>query len=306
MTGIGATLVIHPGALGDVLLAVPALRALRAQGPGQTLVLAAQPRLGQALTALGVVDAAVDFESLGLATLFTTEPDRAWERLPRAARIVCWFGSRDPLFAANLRAFAPRALVAPPFAADVPVWQHLRRTVGAPSHGDTECLRVPASIRELGRRTLLEEGWDGAQEVVVLHPGAGSTTKQWPVDGFLAVAREVSRVRSVRIVVHEGPADRAPATALLAALGATAIRLREPPLEALAGALAGAALYVGNDSGVSHLAAAVGAPSVVLFTPTLLGWRPWAPVAGLRVVSTERVEPGDLDSVLAAARGTLT
>ncbi|MGH7334307.1 MAG: glycosyltransferase family 9 protein, partial [Candidatus Rokuibacteriota bacterium] len=107
------------------------------------------------------------------------------------------------------------------------------------------------------------------------------------------------------LAVHEGPADAEAASALLAALGLKAIRLREPPLEALAGMLVTAALYLGNDSGVSHLAAAVGAPSVVLFTRTLLGWRPWATASGLRVVSTGGIVPADLAGVLAAARAAM-
>ena len=74
MIDMGATLAIHPGALGDVLLAIPALRTLRVERPGQALVLAAQPRLGRLLTTLGEVDRALDFESLGLGALFTAEP----------------------------------------------------------------------------------------------------------------------------------------------------------------------------------------------------------------------------------------
>ncbi|HXH82722.1 MAG TPA: hypothetical protein VNN07_07310, partial [Candidatus Tectomicrobia bacterium] len=62
-------LAIHPGALGDVLLAVPALRALRARGP-ERVVLAAQPRLGALLTTLGVVDGATTVEALALDALF--------------------------------------------------------------------------------------------------------------------------------------------------------------------------------------------------------------------------------------------
>jgi ADP-heptose:LPS heptosyltransferase len=57
------------------------------------------------------------------------------------------------------------------------------------------------------------------------------------------------------------------------------LRIVGPPLETLAGILARAAAYVGNDSGVSHLAAAVGTRSLVLFTERLLAWVPWSPTA---------------------------
>jgi lipopolysaccharide heptosyltransferase III len=306
MIEIGAALAIHPGALGDVLLAIPALRALRAQRPGRTLALAGQPRLARLLTALGEVDRALDFESLALDALFTTDPARARPLLEPVEQVVCWFGSRDPLFVANLRSIVPGALVAPPAAADVPVWQHLRRTVGAPLDGEAAPLRVPPVVAETGRQALLNGGWDGARPVVVMHPGAGSTAKRWPADAFATVARDVSRGRALALVVHEGPADAEAAAALLAALGPTVIHLQGLTLEALSGALAYAALYLGNDSGVSHLAAAVGAPSVVLFTRGLLGWRPWGATVDLPVVSTGKIVPADLERVLAAARAAMT
>lgn len=307
----GAILAIHPGALGDVLLAIPALRALRTQRPGAVLALAAQPRLARLLTALGEVDRAVDFESLGLDALFAsdlsrTDLGRAHTLLERPTQVVCWFGSRDAHFVANLRAIAPGALVASPAADDLPVWQHLCRTVGAPVDGETAPVRVPPVVATAGRQALRDLGWDGAQGVVLLHPGAGSAAKRWPVEGFATVARDVSRVGTVTLVVHEGPADAGAAAALLGALGPAAIRLREPSLEALAGVLASAALYLGNDSGVSHLATAVGTPSVVLFTRGLLGWRPWSAEVSLPVVSTGGIVPAELERVLAAARTAMT
>jgi len=306
MIGIGATLAIHPGALGDVLLAIPALRALRVQRPGVTLALAAQPRLARLLATLGEVDRALDFESLGLGALFTAGLGPARPLLVRAARVVCWFGSRDARFVANLRGIVAGAVVASPAADDLPVWQHLRRTVGAALDGETAPLRVPPVAGEAGRQALLDAGWDGVRPVVVMHPGAGSAAKQWPVDGFAMVARTVSREGPFALVVHEGPADAEAASSLLAALGPQATRLREPPLEALAGVLASAVLYLGNDSGVSHLAAAVGAPSVVLFTQELLRWRPWSTKVGLPVVSTGGIVPTDLERVMAAARAAMT
>jgi ADP-heptose:LPS heptosyltransferase len=81
--------------------------------------------------------------------------------------------------------------------------------------------------------------------------------------------------------------------------------LEEPPLPALAGALGQVALYVGNDSGVSHLAAAVGAPAVALFTEAHLRWRPWSAAARVVVVSTAALGERDVDAVTAAARALL-
>ena len=90
----GGVLVIHPGALGDVLQAVPALRAL---GDGARVTFCGQPRLGEVLAGAGVVADAASFDGFGLEILFTAEPasPELTVRLGGFARVVSWFGSRD-------------------------------------------------------------------------------------------------------------------------------------------------------------------------------------------------------------------
>jgi ADP-heptose:LPS heptosyltransferase len=73
-----------------------------------------------------------------------------------------------------------------------------------------------------------------------------------------------------------------------------------PALSALAGVLRLASAYVGNDSGVSHLAAAVGVPAVIVFEATNLPWRPWAQEPEVVTVALPRVEATDVAAVRAA------
>jgi ADP-heptose:LPS heptosyltransferase len=292
--------VIHPGALGDVLLAVPALRALRHEGLAVTL--AAQPRIGTLLAELGVVDRALVFDTLGLDALFADAPlapeAPVARALATAARVVCWFGARDAGFARRLGDLAPAAVIAPPASTTLPVWRHLRETVAGTGGeaADTVPIVVSPAQRERGRQALRAAGWDGAAPVVIVHPGAGGAAKRWPVDGFLDVIAGIDAA----IVVHEGPADTDAARALLGRARGRVLALVEPPLAVLAGVLAEATAYVGNDSGISHLAAAVGTPSVVLFTPPALPWLPWSPTARCLTVSTACVVPVERDAVRAA------
>ena len=120
-------LAVHPGALGDVLLAIPALRALRAMHGAVTL--AAQRQLAALVAALGETDAAHDFETLRLDVLFAGD-GRA--ELPPADQVVCWFGARDADFTRRLHAQAAGAVVAPSVGSGL-VWEHLLRTAGAPA-----------------------------------------------------------------------------------------------------------------------------------------------------------------------------
>jgi len=300
---VGA-LAIHPGALGDVLLAIPALRALRAEAP---VVLAAQPRIGALLAALGVVDGHEPVERLGLEPLFVDEPcTEPVPRLSAASRVVCWFGARDPVFARRMAQVAPGAVVASSSGdGRRDVWEHLVSTVGGDGRASREPVALPASLREAGRQALVRAGWDGATPLLALHPGAGGAAKQWPAKGFARAVESALGARGVGLVIHRGPADRAAADALAAALGRRAMVLEDPPLETLAGALGHAAAWLGNDSGPSHLAAAVGARALVLFRRDNLAWRPWSPTARALTVDVSRASATDVETVASALRRLL-
>lgn len=303
------TLVIHPGALGDVLLALPALRALRSGHPGDTLSLAAQPRIGGLLAALGVVDRALPFDSLGLHALFAEGPlPQRGGALGQATRVVSWFGARDATFVRRLSAAAPGAVIAPPAPADgTGVWEHLLRTVAGPALEQPWLapVTVPEPLAEDGRRCLEAEGWDGMSRLVLVHPGAGGARKRWPVEGFARVLADLARRARLALVIHEGPADAEAVEALARRSRAPAARLVRPPLPLLAAALRHVAVYVGSDSGISHLAAAVGAPSVVLFTGATHAWLPWASNARPLVVTTGTLDEPDVARVLGAVNELL-
>ena len=291
------SLAVHPGALGDVLLAVPALRALRATC-GPPLVLAAQPRIATLLQALGVVDRAVAFDALGLDALFVDDPTRC-PRLPPLGRLVCWLGARDPVFIRRLTALVPGAVVAPSVPEHGLVWEHLLGTLGAPPGEWCAPAAVPDRARADGATALAAAGCEGPRPWLVVHPGAGSAAKCWPAEAYARTITTVATRARVNVVVHVGPADRAAATALRRHLGAGVAWLVEPPLPVLAGALAHATVYLGNDSGVSHLAAALGVPSLALFDARYLAWRPWWRGARTRCVTLTETVPDDVDDVVA-------
>jgi len=304
--GAPEILVIHPGALGDVLQAVPALAALRALDGGRRVTLAAQPRIARLLVGAGAVDAALAYDGLGLEALFAEGeiPRELRSRLAAFDRVVSWFGSRADPFPARLRACAPGAVVAPPVPDEpVRVWRHLLATVtpwDARPPDPLPILAVPAGWRDEADRALERAGARADRPVVVLHPGAGGADKRWPAAKMAAAVRRLAP--RVEMIVHQGPADAEPAAALIAALAAsspcpTAAVLVEPPLETLAAVLARAAAYLGSDSGISHLAAAVGAPAVIVFAPGARArWTPWGP--GARAVDSTA---GDRDVDEAAA-----
>ncbi len=298
-TGI---LVIHPGALGDVLQTVPALRGLRAVAPAAPITFVGQPRLARLLVELGAAQQARAFDGFGLEALFVDAPAPAAiaEAVSRVKYVVSWFGSRDETYRRRLHALVPRALVAAPVPDDdTPVWRHLLGTLAGWD------LAVPERVEPLRAPPLpADEGPAAApRPQLVVHPGSGGDWKRWPAERFAEVIHALRHRRAFEVLVHQGPADAEAASRLLALLEGNADALLEPELPRLAAVLGGARAYLGGDSGVSHLAATVGAPSVVLFPPaTRRRWAPWSPTAvPIELTGTDR----DVERAIEALEGML-
>ncbi len=289
-------LVIHPGALGDVLQTIPVLIALR---EGNRLSFAGQMRIGRLFAGTDLVDEALSFDSLGLETLFAGDevlPETRF-RLASFDRVVSWFGSRDTLFARRLRSMVPEVLLAPPVPETClppTVWEYLVSTLepwGIKAPSRLPPLALPEAWREAARRELSRLGSQNGRPLLFVHPGPERLDE---------VVHRVARASGCQTLIHQGPADRGAADRLIRRLDLPALSLVEPELHLLAGILQEASVYLGGDSGVSHLAAAVGAPAVILFPPaTRERWAPWSPTAFPLVMS------GGSDEIDAVARAVL-
>ena len=269
-------LVIHPGALGDVLQTVPALSALR---EGNRLSVACQMRIGRLFAGTGLVDHVLDFDGLGLETLFAGDEvsPETRARLASFDRAVSWFGSRDALFSERLASVIPEVVIAPPIPEKGPpptVWEYLVSTLepwGIKAPSGLAPLALPEAWREAARRELSRLGWQNGRPLLFVHPGPERLDE---------VVHRVARESGCQTLIHQGPADRDAAERLIRRLDLPALSLVEPELHLLAAVIQEASVYLGGDSGVSHLAAAVGAPAVILFPPaTRERWAPWSPTA---------------------------
>ena len=300
--GLGrGALVVHPGALGDVLLALPALAHLGRLAPDLRRVLAVSPRLAALLDGSPYAEETVDLDRLGLHRLFTMEGDPAVvDRLAAHDPIVSWLGAGDPAYRGHLAALGPRlgrrvviARATPaPLSGRHASW-HLLDTL-APLGPSPEALPPVRITAGAGERAWaagwLEDRGLPPAGVLILHPGAGSAAKIWP--DFAALARRLAGAGRP-VVVVTGPADAAVAARLVAEAAVPEARIaRDLSLRQLAALFERAAVVVGSDSGLSHLAAVVGCAVVALFGPT--DPRTWAPL-GPRVTVLAGAGPGAAD-----------
>jgi ADP-heptose:LPS heptosyltransferase len=132
-------------------------------------------------------------------------------------------------------------------------------------------LRIQVSAEdEASAGALLDEIKGGEKPLAAIHPGANVSFKAWPPERFAEVGRFLVRSKSCRIVVLGAPGQEvALAKSLVESIGPEAVSLagKMPPRTLLA-FLRLCALYVGNDSGPMHLAAAAGCPTVAIFGAT--------------------------------------
>jgi len=130
---------------------------------------------------------------------------------------------------------------------------------------DSEKLAAGDLLRELGIHS----------KPILIHPGSGGRRKVWPLRNWHGLLDWVGRETSFRVLLSIGPADRYPDAFSRAMTDAGVSVVSGLPLIRLSALLSYCRLYIGSDSGVSHLAAAVGIPTIAVFGPT--DPRVWAP-----------------------------
>ncbi len=265
-----------PNWLGDALMARPLLRALRdsfreasirAVGPAALLELLAADRAWDEAHAWPLTSSArVSLRSPRADCAIVLPPSfsSAWFALGTGARERVGFAheGRSPLLT--------RALRRPP-RGDLHLsreYLRLGEAAGAVSGGPPAPLAVSAEARAAAVEL---SGTSGGVPYALLAPGAAyGPAKRWPADRFAEAGRRLSKA-GMRVLACGTAAERAVCEAVASVCGGTALAGRTP-LPVLAALCAGAATVVSNDSGLAHLAAATGAPTVAVFGSTSSGW----------------------------------
>jgi ADP-heptose:LPS heptosyltransferase len=127
--------------------------------------------------------------------------------------------------------------------------------------------------------------------LLVIHPGSGSSRKNWSTEKYAELVHLATN-HGLRVLLLEGQADHEAVRRLLERLKVELPVLRNLDLMAVAALISEARMYVGNDSGITHLAAAVGASTWALFGPT--NPKLWAPRGRRAFVSSFETEPDEL------------
>lgn len=289
-------LVVRLRSLGDCVLTTPALHLLHACRPDLRIGVVVEDRFAQ---------------------IFSGNPAVA-EILPPAKKAALGFGAR---LALNLhggsRSAALTALTLARWRAGFGHYRHQwvynlsipraqeilgeQRTVHTAEHLASAMFYLGVPRAEVPRAQLFVEKRVPARPYAVIHPLASAAAKAWPAERFLALARWLRDQRGLECAFVGGPGEDLSLFSEFDQMAGAALR-------EVKWLMSGASLFVGNDSGPAHMAAAFGVPVVALYgSSDPVVWAPWrtrhqvvAAPDGLRGVSVGRVQDA-LDRLLGAA-----
>jgi len=265
---VPSILVLRGGALGDLVLTLPAMKLLRDSRPEARVTLAGRMPAAALAAEGGLVDSVINLDGADLVWLFSADTDpspvsRRWGSDFDLA--VSFLPDADGAVRRNLlRSGVRKVLSVPQPDGTMHAADHFVAAMDLPARGPQAA--VPGlQLREKTLRAGTELLAGIAGPVCVLHPGSGSRKKNWPVGRFIELA---GRIENEMVPVFTvGEADEE-VYGQLTTSGMSHRVTRGKSLLDVAGMLAAAGACVGNDSGISHLAAALGVPTVALFGPT--------------------------------------
>ena len=290
-------LLVRFGGLGDLLVALPSIRLIRAKFPEARLSLVCRRRYGDLYLEAGVVDDILPEDSRGMLPLFETEASLDRE-------FAGWLGTFDCIMVWTQGSEEDFLLKVPGIRSG----RTRPRVIGAGADRGEPLSRVffRKTATAFGEKAFFPiEEWSrlvipglsrGASPGIVVHPGSGSESKRWPLPNFLKVIEELGEKRIGGTLVT-GEAEEN----LAAEIGKVSLPLnwswiRCPSVLSLARILNTADLYLGNDCGVTHLAAACGTAVVALFRDELVS--AWQPLGRVDLLSAPSPAEISLESVL--------
>jgi heptosyltransferase-2 len=300
-------LVIRSGAIGDFILTLPAVKALRDARPPIHVEILGYKQIAVLAENRFYAQAVRSIEYGSLARFFARDADLPAELADYFASfdlIVSYLYDPDRIFETNLRRCGVQNLICG--AARIVenaghAAQQLARPIqelGIKVVDFAERIFPSIEDREFAREFLASV----AQPTIAIHPGSGSHEKNWPLENWIGLFSPDSRFADLEgLVVISGEADEAQTDQLEREWKNRDVRFaRNLPLPCLA-AILERSIFIGHDSGISHLAAAAGANCILLFGPT--DPDVWAPKnENVRVLRPPTAELSDLgiDAVKAA------
>jgi heptosyltransferase-3 len=297
-------LVVRGGAIGDFIMTLPAIAALRERWPGAHIEILGYAHIVELARGRYYADATRSIEAGPMSGFFVPNgilDPGLMQYFGSFQLVISYLFDPDSVFANNVRRCGVRQVIeASPRPEQLHAAEHYCKPL------ETLAIYVqrpqPRLYPSEADRAAAAEFFKGgaSRPVVAVHPGSGSEKKNWPVQKFALLCRWLTEQKGAELLVVQGEADERVVRELAGLLAPRQFRrahgLRLPELAAV---LQRCTLFLGNDSGITHMAAAVGVPVVAMFGP--LSPKIWEPVGEhVRVV---RFADSDVEAALEAVEG---
>ncbi len=269
-------LIVRPGAIGDTLLTFPLLRAFKKRDRDVHITFVSNPTVLPLAQKFGLADAVFDYGALEWSEIFSQNGIRSafMQAITRATdRAICWLRDPDDVVQRNLSAIGIADVTVAPGrpieASGMHAVMYLAQTIGM-------------MLTKQERSQAFASGSAHDAQGVAIHPGSGGAAKCWPVTHFAAIITALWQYK-IPVLLLAGPADTERLSTLMKLIAPppTPLLLKlvvNTPLIEVAEHLQHCKGYLGNDSGITHLAAMLGLPTIVLFGPSSpTVWRPVGP-----------------------------
>jgi heptosyltransferase III len=297
-------LVIRGGAIGDFVLTLPALKALRDANPESHIEILGYKHIIALAEKRFYADATRSIEYSALSGFFAKGADLFQELKDYFSSfdlVISYLYDPDEIFAANLGNCGVEQLIHGP--AKIEDREHATKQLIRPIRDlGIEVVDLAAKIFPSDEDRQFAQSFpvNRQQPIVTIHPGSGSEKKNWLLENWIKLGNDL--LDRFSLIVVSGEADEMQIAKLKEEWTDRSVRFAENlPLPQLAAVLE-QTVFIGHDSGISHLAAATGANCILLFGPT--DPEIWAPLnENVRVVQAPSKQLDDLD--LATVRAAL-
>lgn len=269
-------LVIRGGAIGDFILTLPVFGALREMFPATRLEVLGYPHIARLAVTGGLCEDMRSIDARPLASFFARNGKLDADLsayFSSFAIIISYLYDPDQIFQNNLRSITASQLIHGPHRPSEQEDVHATEVFLKPL--ETLAIFGPDHLPRLDPQRFLANGTDYAN-YVCFHPGSGSERKNWPEAKWRDLALRVFAETKFNVVLVGGEAEGERLQRLAAALPADRVKvLRNQPLNELAGVIGRCRAFAGHDSGITHLASALGLPCVVVWSDTKKAiWQP--------------------------------
>ena len=265
-------LIIRGGAIGDFVLTLPVMSALCERFPKADLEVLGYPRIASLALSGGLVKAVHAIESPELAMFFSQNfaADIKWRKFFSGfSIIISYLYDPDNIFESNVKSCGVQQFIAAPYRPDETKLIHASKQFLQPLDTLTIFDADPVSRLSIPAGTSLES-------CLAIHPGSGSDSKNWMEENWRKLVEYLLYNTSLQLLLIGGEAEGEKLQRLVDGLPVDRIEINQNiPLSCLAERLSRCCGYIGHDSGVTHIASALGLPTLVLWGPSCeVVWRP--------------------------------